>query len=133
MAASVKQEYPGFSRGECQITVLEQSIPRASEHVLAMGIHPHLLAAVRSVDIPVSNMRDDLDATLERLYTAGMAARQEDRCESLVLGCLGMAGLGTPLSERLGIPVIDPAFAAMAYTSTTYCLTWPWQRRCTVT
>jgi allantoin racemase len=97
------------------ITVLEQSIPRTRDHILEMGIEPHLLASVRSVEIPVSSMRDDLDFTLKKLAGAGRAAVEEDGAECLVLGCLGMAGLGDRLQKMLGIPVIDPAFAAMAY------------------
>jgi len=97
------------------ITVLEQSIPRTRDHILEMGIESHMLASVRSVEIPVSSMRDDLDFTLKKLAGAGRAAVEEDGAECLVLGCLGMAGLGDRLQKMLGIPVIDPAFAAMAY------------------
>lgn len=104
-----------LSRRFTYITVLDQSIPRTTEHILSLGISPHFLAGVRSVNIPVSNIRDDLNLTLNRLEAAGREAIAADRCESLVLGCLGMAGLGAPLSQRLGIPVIDPAFASMAW------------------
>lgn len=103
-----------LSRRFTFVTVLEQGIPRTREHVSAAGIDPGLLASVRSVDIPVSSMRDDLDVTLGRLVDAGKAAVEKDGAECLVLGCLGMAGLGRPLQERLGVPVVDPAFAAVA-------------------
>ena len=79
-----------------------------------MGIESHMLASVRSVEIPVSNMRDDMDFTLKKLAEAGRAAIDEDGAECLVLGCLGMAGLGSRLQEMLNIPVVDPAFAAVA-------------------
>ena len=36
-----------------------------------------------------------------------------DGSEAIVLGCLSFLGLAQPLAEVLGVPVIDPAVAAV--------------------
>ena len=40
-------------------------------------------------------------------------ALDEDRSESIVLGCAGMADLATKLSKEFGVPVIDGVTAAV--------------------
>jgi allantoin racemase len=66
------------------------------------------------VDIPVLGLRDDLEATLEAMSEAGHAL-VERGAETIVLGCMSMGFLDAEqeLGARLGVPVINPAKAAL--------------------
>jgi allantoin racemase len=50
-----------------------------------------------------------LDAFAEAARTSDLAAK----AEAVVLGCAGLAGLVDPLSDRLGVPVIDGVAAGV--------------------
>ncbi len=53
-------------------------------------------------------------ATLEgRLIAAGKKARDLDGAEVITLGCAGLSGLDSRLSEALGIPVVDGVLAGV--------------------
>jgi allantoin racemase len=95
------------------LAVLEDTIPRQEEHVRRNGIDPSRLASVRSVGIPVVDVREDIPVTVQRLIEAGRLAVQEDEAQAVILGCLGFANMGRAVQEKLGVPVIDPAFAAV--------------------
>lgn len=97
------------------VTVLEETIPRNVAHAHRLGVPPWRLASVRSVGIPVSRLRDDLDQTYNMLLPVARRCRDEDGAHIIVLACLGMAGLGERLQEELGLPVVDPAFVAIAW------------------
>ena len=97
------------------LTVLKSCIPGDREECYRKGIDMHRLASVRSIDIPVSDVRDDMEATFEGLLAEGRKCIDLDGAQCIVLSCLGMAGMGKRLTESLGVPVIDPAFAAVKY------------------
>lgn len=95
------------------LTVLEESVPRHTENVRRVGVDPTRLASVRSVDIPVVNVRDNISHTVARLSEVGRRCVQEDGAQTVVMGCLGFAGMARQVSEQVGVPVVDPAFAAV--------------------
>lgn len=97
------------------LTVLDSCVARDGESVSEKGLPPERLASVRSIGIPVSQVRDDIDATFQALKAAGERCIQEDGAHCLVLSCLGMAGMGSRLTEALGVPVLDPAPIAIHY------------------
>lgn len=73
------------------------------------------MISVRALDIPVVELRENPEVTqhyLERLCEKSIA---EDRIDTLILGCLGMARYGDLLEQKYGIKVIDPAFLAVGY------------------
>ena len=49
----------------------------------------------------------------KKLLACGQKMMRETHTEAIVLGCLSFLGLAEPLSRVLGIPVIDPAVAAV--------------------
>ncbi len=71
------------------------------------------LAAERAADLSVAESGQGGD-TLDRLVEAGVALRDRDSADVIILGCAGMARNRVPLEDRLGIPVIDPTQAAVA-------------------
>lgn len=97
------------------LTVLDQTIPHDEELVRKLGIDVTRLASVRSINIPVSDVRNDMEKTFNTLLEEGKKAIEVDGAHALVLGCLGMAGVGKRLQEALNVPVIDPAFLAIKY------------------
>lgn len=97
------------------LTVLDRSIIRNEEQVRKSGLDITRLASVRSINIPVSDIRDDMEKTYNGLLQAGKKAIEEDGAHGFVLSCLGMAGMGPRLQEALNVPVIDPAFLSIKY------------------
>jgi len=97
------------------ITVLEETIPGNVGRYYRLGLPEWRLASVRSLGIPVSRLRDDLEQTYAALLATGRRCRDEDGAHVIVLACLGMAGLGARLQKELGIPVVDPAFVSVAW------------------
>lgn len=70
------------------------------------------LASMRSIDIPVHDLQKDCSFTASRIIEAGRKAMEEDKAESLILGCTCTFGLYEEVQKELGIPVIDPIVAA---------------------
>lgn len=97
------------------LTVLDSCISRDTEAIRESGLPAERLASVRSIGIPVSAVRDDMDRTLEALCAAARLCVEEDGAQCIVLSCLGMAGMGSRMSEVLQIPVLDPAPIAVKY------------------
>ena len=88
-------------------------IPEKEEFVRYSGIDPSRLASVRSIAMPLEDLRKDIPATVSRLVEAGRRCVEEDGAQVLVLGCLSFAGLGPGVSAAVGVPAVDPAFAVI--------------------
>lgn len=71
----------------------------------------HKLASMRSIDCPVREMADSA-RTKRKIEEAARRAIDEDGAEAIILGCTGEFGLFQQLQDTLGVPVIDPVFAA---------------------
>lgn len=77
------------------------------------------LASVRSVDIPVLELEEDLSVTVRRLVEEGRKAVEEDGAEALVFGCTGLMGCAGALrdgllAEGIDVPVVDPIPTAVS-------------------
>lgn len=70
------------------------------------------LASLRSIDIPVDQLQSDCDYTKSQIIKAGRKAIEEDGAEALILGCTCTYGLFSEVQNELGVPVIDPVYAA---------------------
>ncbi len=79
------------------------------------------LASVRYVDIPVLQLNADHDAAVAAMRSEGRAAVEEDGADVLVLGCMSMGFLDVAeqLTAELGVPVINPAKAALKLAEST--------------
>lgn len=64
-------------------------------------------ASVRSIDLSVLGIEDDLGVTLDAIEAEGRLAMEEDGAEAILLGCAGLGPLDKELQRRLGIPVLD--------------------------
>ncbi len=95
------------------ITTLKENIPRTEMRMREQGTGKLSLVSVRSLDIPVSDLREDGEYTKQRLMEVCTKAIRKDGAEMILLGCLGLAGYGVPVQEKYSIPVIDPAFVSV--------------------
>lgn len=97
------------------LTVLDNCVVRDTEAVWEKGLPADKLASVRSIGIPVSAVRDNMEKTFDALCNAARRCIEEDGAQCIVLSCLGMAGMGERMTNELKIPVIDPAPVAIKY------------------
>lgn len=89
-------------------------IPQMHDNVRRYGLESRL-ASFRTIDLGVPQYHADESETARRFYEAGRRAVEEDGAEVIVLGCTASAGFYAELQERLGVPVIDSAIAAVKY------------------
>lgn len=92
------------------IAIGDASIPRHREYMRRMGIL-NRLANERALNISVDDSAQGTDV-LARLEAVG-GQLLGDGADVLVLGCAGMARHREPLERALGVPVVDPTFAAV--------------------
>lgn len=73
------------------------------------------LASVRYVDIPVLQLNKDHDAAVSAMLAEGRRSVEQDDADVLVLGCMSMGFLDVAerMTAELGVPVINPAKAAL--------------------
>lgn len=94
------------------VTSLPRAIVQIKDSLHAAGVAAHCVG-VRAADLPVLKVgkleigpASPLVVQARRLLESG--------AEALVLGCAGLAGMDSALSEYLGVPVIDPVAAGVA-------------------
>ncbi len=90
-----------------------QRIPEKKEFIKTTGVDPARLCSIRSVPLNLSNIREDKNKTIENLSREGRCCVEEDGAQVLILGCLSFLGMAGAVSDRIGIPVIDPAESAL--------------------
>jgi allantoin racemase len=87
-------------------------IPQMRNTVLTYGLQSRL-ASFRALDLGVLDYHTDEQETERRFIDAGQRAIQEDGAEVIILGCTASSGFFARLQQELGVPVIDPAIAAI--------------------
>lgn len=90
------------------ITLPARTIAHSDRVVRALGLEHR--CTVTAVDVPVAEL---VDGSTHLLDAFAEAARAADHAEAVVLGCAGLADLVDPLSDRLGVPVIDGVAAGV--------------------
>lgn len=104
------------------ISILETSIPRHWRLYRSMGIDS-VIAGDVAVNTPVSELADE-GKVLERMVSAGRTLCSTHGADVLVLGCAGMARYRSSLEGELGVPVVDPTQAAVAFAIAAVQLGW---------
>ncbi|MCU1697384.1 MAG: Hydantoin racemase [Mycobacterium sp.] len=90
------------------ITLPARTIAHTDRVVRALGLEHR--CTVTAVDVAVADL---VAGSIHLLDAFDEAARAADRAEAVVLGCAGLADLVDPLSDRLGVPVIDGVAAGV--------------------
>ena len=93
------------------VTVEVEGLSLVEERIRLLGFG-NRLASLRYIDVPVLELDADLGRTKGALLRESKIAVEEG-AEVVVLGCTGLAGLAEWLSRELGVPVVDPALAAL--------------------
>jgi allantoin racemase len=101
----------GLCRRFSVITVLKSTADQIGENIKRYGFESRV-ASVRYVNVPVLDLMDEGKAFKALLQEANDALKR-DGAEAVVLGCTGMSSLAKKLQKSLGVPVIDPAVAAL--------------------
>lgn len=97
------------------LTVTESMISMLEEKASALGVADRKLACVRAVDMNVLDLLDDQDTLRNRIFAEVEKMVTLDRADCITLGCITMAfsGMDREISEKFGIPVVNPIFAAL--------------------
>lgn len=91
----------------------EARLPEKKLFLRTLGISPERIGQIAAVNLNGISPWADRETTFKKLLACGQKMMRETHTESIVLGCLSFLGLAEPLSRVLGIPVIDPAIAAV--------------------
>ena len=98
------------------VTTVSNSIPVIRHQVRSLGLESHL-ATVRAVSLGVLEL-DGGANTVNALFRESMSAIAEDKADTIVLGCTGMAEAAAALQGKIraaniDAPVVDPLRAAI--------------------
>lgn len=91
----------------------EARLPEKKLFLRTLGVSPERIGQIAAVNLNGISPWADREATFKKLLACGQKMIRETHTEAIVLGCLSFLGLAEPLSRVLGIPVIDPAVAAV--------------------
>lgn len=90
----------------------EARLPEKKRFLRTLGVDPSCIAQIAAADMRGVDPWQNRELALARLAECGQQM-VADGSEAIVLGCLSFLGLAQPLAEVLGVPVIDPAVAAV--------------------
>lgn len=91
----------------------EARLPEKKLFLHTLGVSPERIGQIAAVNLNGISPWADRESTFKKLLACGQKMMRETHTEAIVLGCLSFLGLAEPLSRVLGIPVIDPAVAAV--------------------
>lgn len=94
------------------VTTLPRSIPIIERLAQHYGM-THFCRRVRAAALPVLSLEDPHSNAIEQIKAEIYQALEQDRAESIILGCAGMSDLAQWLSCETGVPVIDGVGAAV--------------------
>lgn len=123
VAARENSRRPIFGVGECGmltalargerfgvISILDSAIPRHLRYLRSLGLEARF-AADMAIGMGVLELADDAQV-LERMRAVGMRLLSTHGADVIIMGCAGMSRFKQPLEQVLGVPVIDPTYAA---------------------
>jgi len=93
------------------VTMPRRTIEQSDRVVRAAGLEHR--CTVRAVDVPVADVAHGSGHLLDLFAVDGRRLLEEDAAEAIILGCAGLTDLVAPLTEMLGVPVIDGVLSAV--------------------
>jgi len=94
------------------VSVKKNMIPMFEMKVASLGLSKRL-SSVEYIDMPVSELEDDLNETEEAIVETINRTVKQNNMEVAVLGCTGMLSLYSEVVKRVSIPVVEPAATAL--------------------
>jgi len=95
------------------IAVSSRGIPRHLRYYRTLALDRRI-SAERAIDLPVADSGDE-SLALQRLIETAKSLRDDTGADVIVLGCAGMAELRSRVEAAVGVPVVDPCTAALAF------------------
>ena len=89
-------------------------IAEKRDFILQTGVRPDCIPVVAGIAGREMDMWQNREQVLELLQAAGQEMLAKQQIQVIILGCLSFLGLAQPLTKLLGVPVIDPAIAAVS-------------------
>ncbi len=92
------------------LTVTDSTVASSYELAHKAGVASNL-ASVKALNIPVLELAQNREETVEKIVSIGRKAIQEDRADVLVLGCMtmGFLDIAEDVQNILKVPVINPS------------------------
>lgn len=84
-------------------------------HMLLIYRLKRFLASMRVLNLTVVEIWAEKDKLRDTIISEGKKAVEEDGADVIVMGCGFMSGMAKEIEEVLGVPIIDPWAAAMAW------------------
>lgn len=102
------------------ITITDSVVAMTERQIRNTGVGEKL-ASVRAVNIPVLELHHDREKTIEAVIKAGREAIEQDRADTLILGCMSMGFLevAEAASPELGVPVLNPGKTSLKFAEAT--------------
>lgn len=94
------------------VTTMAVSVPVLEENIHRYGFASRC-AKVRASGVPVLDLETNAEAAEQRVAAEIDRAAAEDGCDTIVLGCAGMADLAETMAKRTGLPIIDGVACAV--------------------
>jgi allantoin racemase len=88
------------------VTTLQRSVAAIEDRLLLAGVAAHC-SGVRATGLGTADLDSDPARTVAAVVEQARLAVERDGAEVVCLGCGGMAGLDTTVSEQVGVPVVD--------------------------
>jgi allantoin racemase len=112
------------------ITVLESVKPIIRKVIHHTGLASRM-ASIRVTGTPVLELAGSRRESVRRVIDCGRQAVEIDGADTLVLGCMSMAfmEISEEVSDRLGVPVIDPALASLKIAEVQASMRWTHSKR----
>ncbi|HKL13639.1 MAG TPA: aspartate/glutamate racemase family protein [Halanaerobiales bacterium] len=92
------------------LTVTDSTVASSYELAFKAGVKESV-ASVRPLNIPVLELAEDKEKSIEKIVSVGREAVLEDGADVLVLGCMSMGFLDVAddIQNILKVPVVNPA------------------------
>ena len=102
------------------ITITDSAIAMTERQIRNTGVGEKL-ASVRAVNIPVLELHHDRERTIEAVIEVGRKAIEQDRADTLILGCMSMGFLevAEAAAPELGVPVLNPGKVSLKFAEAT--------------
>ncbi|MCC7450627.1 MAG: hydrogenase expression protein HupH [Anaerolineae bacterium] len=102
------------------ITITDSVVAPTFRQIRNVGVGEKL-ASVRVVGIPVLELHHNRSRTIEATVEQGRLAIQQDRADTLIVGCMSMGFLeiAEAAGAELGVPFLNPARVALKFAEAT--------------
>ena len=95
------------------LSTIPASVKGHQRYLRQLGLEARC-AGDLAIGLGILELPRDPSVSLGRLIGAGRRLRDENGADALITGCAGMAPYRRQIQEALGIPVIEPGYAAVS-------------------